>query len=289
MNPRPFDYHSPRTVDEALALADRYGPDGKFLAGGQSLIPLMKLRIASPAHVIDLGRITALSYIRAEEDSLAMGSMTRLQEVSNSGLVAEECPALAQCAVQIADPLVRNMSTIGGNVSHADPGNDMPAVMVAAGAQMVATSSRGRRSIPASEFFLDTFTTALRQGELLTELRIPAGKARLSSYVKLERQAGDFGIVGVAAVLELGPDGKCSSCGIALTGVGPKVMKAKRAGDSVVGKKLDDETLEKASQAAAEETEPVGDLRGSAEYKRKMAQVMTIRALRAAAKEAERV
>ncbi len=249
----------------------------------------MKLRIASPAHIIDLGRIGALSYIRAEEESIAIGSMTRLQEVSNSGLVAEECPALVQCAVQIADPVVRNMSTIGGNVSHADPGNDMPAVMVAAGAQMVATSSRGRRSIPASDFFLDTFTTALRQGELLTELRIPVGKSRLSSYVKLERQAGDFGIVGVAAVLELGPDGKCSSCGIALTGVGPKVVKAKKAEGLVVGKKLDDETLERVSRAAAEETEPAGDLRGSAEYKRKMAQVMTVRALRAAAKEAERV
>jgi carbon-monoxide dehydrogenase medium subunit len=289
MNPRPFDYHSPRTVDEALALADRYGPDGKFLAGGQSLIPLMKLRIASPSHVIDLGRITPLSYIRVDGEQVAIGAMTKLQEVSNSGLVAEECPALAQCAIQIADPLVRNMSTIGGNIVHADPSNDMPAVIVAAGAQLVATSSRGRRSIPASDFFLDTFTTALRQGELLTEVRIPAGRCRLSAYVKLERQAGDFGIVGVAAVLEFGSDGRCTSCGIGLSGVGPKVLKAKRAEGMVVGRRLDGATLESAGQAAAEDSEPVGDLRGSTDYKRQMVRVMTIRALRAAAKEAERI
>lgn len=289
MNPRPFEYHSPKTVDEALALADRYGSDGKFLAGGQSLIPLMKLRIASPAHVIDLGRITRLSYIKADGDSMAIGAMTKLCDVSSSGMVAEECPALAQCAIQIADPLVRNMSTIGGNIAHADPSNDMPAVMVATGAQLVATSSRGQRPIAASDFFVDTFTTALRQGELLTEVRIPLGRCRLSAYVKLERQPGDFGIAGVAAVVELAPDGTCSSCGVALSGVASKVFKAKRAEGLVVGKKLDDQTLEKASQAAAEDCDPVGDLRGSVEYKRRMAHVMTARALRAAAKEGERI
>lgn len=289
MNPRPFEYHSPRTVDEALALAERYGSEGKFLAGGQSLIPLMKLRIASPGHVIDLGRVSGLSYVRVDGEQLAVGAMTKLYEVANSGLVAEECPALAQCAGQTADPLVRNMSTVGGNVAHADPSNDMPAVMVAAGAQFVATSSMGRRSIAAPDFFVDTFTTALRQGELLTEVRLPLGKCRLSAYVKLERQTGDFGIVGVAAVLELGQTGKCSSCGIGLSGVGPKVLKARKAEGLVVGKQLDDETLERAGQAAAEEAEPVGDLRGSAEYKRQMAKIVTVRALRSAAREAESI
>jgi aerobic carbon-monoxide dehydrogenase medium subunit len=289
LNPRPFEYHSPRTVDEALAFADRYGPDGKYLAGGQSLIPLMKLRIASPAHIIDLGRIDSLSYIKADGDQIAIGAMTRLNDLSSSGLVAEECPALAQCAVQIADPLVRNLSTLGGNIAHADPSNDMPAVMVATGAQLIATSSRGRRPIPATDFFVDTFTTALRQGELLTEIRIPMGRCRLSAYVKLERQPGDFGVVGVAAVVELASDGTCSSCGVALSGVGPKVLKAKRSEGLVVGKRLDEGTLERAGRAAAEDCDPVGDLRGSAEYKRRMAQVMTIRALRAAAKEGERI
>jgi carbon-monoxide dehydrogenase medium subunit len=214
--------------------------------------------------------------------------MTRLHEVANSGLVAEECPALSQCALQIADPLVRNMSTLGGNVTHADPNNDVPAVMVASGAHMVAMSSRGRRSIPASDFFVDTFTTALRQGELLTELRIPVGRCRLSAYAKLERQPGDFGIVGVAAVIELAPDRTCTSCGLALSGVAPKVLKARRAEGLVVGKKLDDETLQRAGQAAADESEPVGDLRGSSEYKRAMAKVMTMRALKAAQEEAQR-
>ena len=287
MNPRPFDYHSPRTVNEALALADRYGSDGKFLAGGQSLIPLMKLRISSPAHVIDLGRIAGLSYIRTEGDQLAIGAMTRLNEVSSSGLIAEECPVLAQCALQIADPLVRNMSTIGGNISHADPSNDLPAVMVAVGAQLVATSSKGRRTISAYDFFVDTFTTALRQGEMLTEVRIPAGRNRLSAYVKLERQPGDFGIVGVAAVVEIGTDGKCSSCGIGLSGVAPKVLKARKAEELLVGKRLGEPEFEAAALAAAEETQPVGDLRGSPEYKRQMAKIITMRALRAAAKQAE--
>ena len=270
-------------------MADRYGSDGKYLAGGQSLIPLMKLRIASPAHVIDLGRIAGLSYIRMEGGQVALGAMTGLQEISNSGLVAEECPALVQCAVQIADPLVRNMSTIGGNVAHADPSNDMPAVMVATGAQLVATSSRGRRTIPATEFFVDTFTTALRQGELLTEIRIPVGKNRMSAYVKLERQPGDFVIVAVAAVLELGAGGTITSCGIGLSGVGPKVLKASMAEKLLVGKHPSQGAFEGAAAAAADETQPVGDLRGSAEYKRRMAQVMTVRALQAAAKGAENV
>jgi len=289
MNPRPFDYHSPKTVDEALALADRFGTDGKFLAGGQSLIPLMKLRIASPAHVIDLGRIVGLSYTRIDGEILAVGAMTKLRDLANSALVANECPALVQCAMHIADPLVRNMSTIGGNITHADPSNDMPAVMVATGAQLVATSSRGRRPIPAPEFFVDTFTTALRQGELLTEVRIPTGRNRLSAYVKLERQPGDFGVVGVAVVVELGPGDACSSCGIGLSGAGPKVIKAKRAESVLIGKKLDDAEIEKAALTAAEEAEPVGDLRGSSDYKRQMVRIMTIRAIKAAVKGAESV
>jgi len=265
-------------------LAARFGPEGKFLAGGQSLIPLMKLRIASPQHIIDLGRVSGLSYIRVDGESLALGTMTKLAEVASSGLVAKECPALSQCAAQIADPLVRNMSTIGGNITHADPSNDIPAVMVATGAELVATSSRGRRRIPASDFFVDTFTTALKEGELLTEVRIPVGVGKLSAYLKLERQAGDFGIVGVAAVVELGTDGSCTGCGIGLSGVGPKVLKAKRAEGLLVGQRPEEEAFERASQAAAEDSQPVGDLRGSAAYKRQMVKVMTLRALRAAIK-----
>jgi carbon-monoxide dehydrogenase medium subunit len=285
LNPRPFEYHSPKTVDEALALAARFGPEGKFLAGGQSLIPMMKLRIASPEHIIDLGRIASLSYIRREGGALVLGAMTKLSEVANSEMVAAKCPAMVQCARQIADPLVRNMSTIGGNMSHADPSNDMPAVAIATDTQLVATSSRGRRTIPASEFFVDTFTTALREEELLTEVRVPAGKGGLSAFLKLKRQAGDFGIVIVAADLEFGPDGKCSACGIGLGGVGPKVVKARRAEKLLVGTDLDDETLEKAGQAAAQEAQPAADLRGSADYKREMVRVMTVRALRAVMKE----
>jgi carbon-monoxide dehydrogenase medium subunit len=269
-------------VDEALALAQRFGADAKFLAGGQSLIPMMKLRLASPAHLIDLGRVSGLSYIRMEGDVLAVGAATKVADLASSETVARESPVMAQCALQIADPLVRNMGTIGGNLSHGDPSNDMPAVMVATGAQLVATSSRGRRTIPASEFFVDTFTTDLQEGELLTEARVPAGQGGRGAYLKLERQAGDFGIVGVAAVLEFGPDEKCSSCGIGLSGVGPTVVKAKRAESLMVGRKFDEEALGNAGIAAAEEAQPTGDLRGSADYKREMVRVMTVRALRAA-------
>ncbi len=284
MNPKSFEYHAPKSVEEASSLAEKYGVDAKFLAGGQSLIPLMKLRLVSPSHLIDLGRIPGLSYVRDEGNDLAIGAMERIAELARSDLVRRRCPILSQCAHQIADPLVRNMGTIGGNLSHADPTNDMPAVMVAAGASIVAASGRGRRVIPARDFFVDTFTTALKETEVLVEVKVPIGPSRRGVYLKLERQAGDFGIVGVAAVLEMSPDGRCAEAGIALTGVGPTVVKAARAEGTLKGAKLDKSVIDRASRAAAEEAQPSGDLRGSAEYKRAMVEVMTARAIQAAAR-----
>ena len=284
MNPKSFEYHAPKSVEEASSLAEKYGVDAKFLAGGQSLIPLMKLRLVSPSHLIDLGRIPGLSYVRDEGNDLAIGAMERIAELARSDLVRRRCPILSQCAHQIADPLVRNMGTIGGNLSHADPTNDMPAVMVAAGASIVAASGRGRRVIPARDFFVDTFTTALKGTEILVEVKMPIGPTRRGAYLKLERQAGDFGIVGVAAVLEMSSDGRCVAAGIALTGVGPTVVKATRAGEILKGVELDKNTIDRASRAAAEEAQPSGDLRGSAEYKRAMVEVMTSRTIQAAAR-----
>ena len=284
LNPKSFEYHAPKSVEEASSLAEKYGMDAKFLAGGQSLIPLMKLRILSPSHLIDLGRIPGLSYIRDEGNDLAIGAMERIAEIARSDLVRRQCPILSQCARQIADPLVRNMGTVGGNLSHADPTNDMPAVMVAAGASIVAGSGRGSRIIPAGDFFVDTFTTALKGSEVLVEVKVPIGPSRRGAYLKLERQAGDFGIVGVAAVLEISSDGRCTAAGIALTGVGPTVVKATRAGEILKETTLDKNTVDRASKAAAEEAQPSGDLRGSAEYKRAMVEVMTARAIQAAAR-----
>src|SRR3989442_7873494 len=226
MNPKPFEYHAPKSVAEASSLAEKYGTDAKFLAGGQSLIPLMKLRLLSPSHLIDLGMIPGLSYIRDEGHGLAIGALVRMGEIVRSDLVRRHCPILSQCAHQIADPLVRNMGTVGGNLSHADPTNDMPAVMVAAGASIVAASGGGIRVIPAGDFFVDTFTTALKGTEVLVEVKVPIGPTRRGAYLKLGRQAGDFGIVGVAAVLEMSSDGRGVAAGIALTGVGPTVGKA---------------------------------------------------------------
>lgn len=284
MNPRPFEYYSPKSVDEALRLAEKYGSDSRFLAGGQSLLPLMKLRIASPGHLIDLGRIPDLAYIRRGEGFLSIGAMTRMADIASSNLVLRENPILAQCALQIADPLVRNMGTIGGNLSHGDPSADMPAVMVAAGASLVAASLGGTRTIPAAGFFVDTFTTALEEGEMLVEVLVPIVPGRCGSYLKLERQAGDFGIVGVAVTLDLDSGGRCTGCGIGLSGVGPAVVKANKAEGCLVGTTVDPRAMELAAVAAAEQAKPLGDLRGSADYKRQMVKVMTGRAIRQAIK-----
>ncbi|HUK75510.1 MAG TPA: xanthine dehydrogenase family protein subunit M [Nitrososphaerales archaeon] len=286
MNPRPFEYHAPTTLKEAVSLLKRYRGEAKLLAGGQSLVPLMKLRIAAPAHLIDLNRVGSLAYIKKEDGHIAIGPLTRMADLEASQDLRRWCPIIPECATTIADPLVRNLGTIGGNVSHADPANDMPAVMVATGAELVAAGPGGTRGIAAEEFFLDTFTTALKEDELLAELRIPVARYADGAYAKLERQAGDFGIVGVAASVRLSGDGKCAGCGIGLTGAGPTVVKARKAEVALVGSKGDPGTVERASALASEESSPVADLRGSEEYKREMVKVMTKRALSSAVKRA---
>lgn len=286
LNPRPFEYHSPPSVKDTIALLEKYGGDAKLLAGGQSLIPLMKLRLASPSHVIDLGRIVGLDYIRREEGHFTIGSLATMAELEDSGALRKWCAIIPECAAHVADPLVRNLGTIGGNISHADPSNDMPAVMVATGAVMMAAGPKGIRSIQASEFFIDTFTTALREDELLVEVRVPVGRHLGGSYMKLERQAGEFGVVGVAAGIGLTREGRCGRCGIALTGAGPTVIEAKRAEKEVVGTNVSVATIEKASALAAEEARPIEDLRGTEQYKREMVKVLTRRALLQALKRA---
>jgi aerobic carbon-monoxide dehydrogenase medium subunit len=282
----PFEYHAPATLDEALVLAQRYDNDFKFLAGGQSLLPMMKLGLLSPAHVIDLGRVSGLDYIRKEDGVLAIGGLTRMADIQASDVLRRECPVLTDCASHIADPLVRNMGTIGGNVCHADPANDIPAAAVAASAEMVIAGGSGERRVPASQFFVDTFTTALGGGEVLKELRFQTDRCRGSAYAKLERQIGDFGIVGVAARILLSRDGTVAECGIALTGVGPTVVRAAKAEEAVKGAKPDSKALSTAAELAKSESSPVGDLRGSVDYKREMVAVMARRALTAALKRA---
>jgi carbon-monoxide dehydrogenase medium subunit len=265
---------------------EEYRGDAKVLAGGQSLIPLMKLRIVSPDHIVDLSGVQGLEYIRKDKGVIAIGAMTKTAEIERSRLLKEECIILSDCASHIADPLVRNLGTVGGNISHADPTNDMPAVMVACGAEMVVAGPKGRRKVAATDFFRDTFVTAMAENEILTELRIPVARHKEGAYVKLERQTGDLGIVGVAASLLLSADGRCKECGMGLTGVGPAVIRARRSEEVVVGSRVDSGTVAEAARLAAEDSRPTGDLRGSEEYKREMVKVMSKRALNLALKRA---
>jgi aerobic carbon-monoxide dehydrogenase medium subunit len=284
--PRSFEYHSPATVAEASRLLEEYGTSAAILAGGQSLIPLMKMRIVSPEHIVDIGRIKGLRSMELQDGVLVIGAMVRTGELARSELVRAKCQVLGECASQIADPLVRNMGTIGGNISHADPANDLPAVMVATGAEFVAEGTKGRRTFDARAFFLDMFTMAMAPGEILVEVRVPAREGTGSAYVKLERQAGDFGIVGAAAVLDLDESGLCTRAGIGLTGAGQSVVVARKAERAVTGRRIEREDVRAAAAAASAESEPLADLRGSTEYKRRMVEVATGRALESALKRA---
>lgn len=262
-----------------MALAERYGDEAKFLAGGQSLLPMMKLGLVSPAHVIDLGRVKGLDYIRMEDGVLALGGLAKMADIGVSGLLMRDCPMLTDCASRIADPLVRNMGTIGGNLCHADPANDIPAAAVAASAELVLAGPRGERRVPAAEFFVDTFTTTLGSAEVLKEIRFQAEKCKGSAYVKLQRQIPDFAIVGVAARIWLQGDGPAKECGVALTNAGPTVIRSRNAEKVVEGAKPGPNVFARAAELAAADARPAGDLMGSAEYKRKMAAVITRRAL----------
>ena len=282
MIPAAFAYSSPKSLSEAISLLQQHGSDAKVLAGGQSLIPLMKLRMASPKHVIDLGRIDGLSYIKESDGWLAIGALTREAEIDASDLVRKKYPILADTAKVIADPLVRNMATVGGNLAHADPANDHPATMLALGAEVVATGPKGARTIPVGKLFTGLFTTSLNPDEILTEIRIPAPPARSGgAYLKVERKVGDFAAAAVAVQITLDGD-KCKTVGIGLTNVGQTPIQASRAEKALKGKPADENNIREAARIAAEDCDPVDDLRGSADYKRSLVRVLTGRALRLA-------
>lgn len=282
MIPAAFDYSSPKSLAEAIALLQQHGPDAKILAGGQSLIPLMKLRMASPAHLIDINRIGDLSYIRESGGVLEIGALTREADLDASPLIRERYPLLADTAAVIADPLVRNMATVGGNLAHADPANDHPAAMLAIGASIVAAGPNGTRTIPIAEFFTGIFTTSLAADEILTEIRIPAPQNGSSgAYLKVERKVGDFAAAAVA--VQVSVDGNTfQDAGIGLTNVGPTPIKATRAEEALRGKPVNDHTIAEAARIASEDCDPADDLRGSVDYKRNLIRVLTARALKQA-------
>jgi carbon-monoxide dehydrogenase medium subunit len=287
MIPAAFDYHAPTSLQDATALLTRYGDEAHVLAGGQSLIPMMKLRLASPGHLIDINGIRSLAGMRETDGVLRIGALTRESEVEESDLVRTRYPILADTSVVIGDPLIRNLATVGGNLAHGDPANDHPATMLALGAEIVATGARGERRIPIGSFFTGPFTTALDPGEILAEIRVPAPPPRSGgAYLKLERKVGDFATAAVAVQVTLGPDGTCTRAGIGLTNVGPQAIQARRAEAFCQGKRLDDAVVREAGRLASEEAEPSDDLRGSVEYKRDLVRVLTARALRRAAERA---
>jgi aerobic carbon-monoxide dehydrogenase medium subunit len=277
MLPARFEYHRPETIDEAIGLLKEHGDDAKILAGGMSFIPLMKLRFASPGHVVDVNRIGELNGMSESDGWLRVKSVSRHNEIARSDLIRSRYPAMAAAAPQIADPIVRNLGTIGGSLAHGDPAGDWGSVMLALGSQVVARGSSGERVIPVEELFVSNFATTLEPDEVLTEVRIPMPESRSGgAYLKLERKVGDFATVGVAVQLTL-HDGHIKSAGIGLTAVGPTNVKAREAEARLAGSEPTDEVVREAAKLAAQAAEPVTDLRGSADYKRHMVEVFVRR------------
>ncbi|HUK22993.1 MAG TPA: xanthine dehydrogenase family protein subunit M [Terriglobales bacterium] len=287
MIPPAFEYLRPKTIPEAISLLQQHGEDAKILSGGQSLIPMMKLRLARPAFLVDINRIAGLAYIKEEGGFLKIGALTREADLEASPLIQSKYPIILDTAHVIADPQVRNMATVAGNLAHGDPANDHPATMLALGAQIVAMGAKGERVVAIEEFFLSVFTTALQPGEILTEIRIPAPPAHSGgAYFKLERKVGDFATAAVAAQVTLDGKGLCQKAGIGLTNVGPAPIKARKAEDFLRGKRLDAANIAQAAQLAAEDAQPSADLRGPAEYKKGLVKELARRALTRAAERA---
>jgi len=281
MKPAPFDYFTPATVDEALALLAEHGGDAKPLAGGQSLIPAMNFRLARPAVLVDLNRLSELAYVRVESGGLAVGAMTRQRAVERSDVVARAAPLLAEAMPSIAHPQIRNRGTMGGSIAHADPSAELPAVMLALEARFRAQSSTGERSIPAGEFFKGMLETALAPGELLVEIAVPHLAARSgTAFLEMARRHGDYALVGVAATVTLDPRGRCKAARLGLLSVGDGPVLATEAGKVLAGQTPSEELLRAAGDAAAtRDVDPPSDIHASAGYRRQLVAVLTRRAL----------
>jgi carbon-monoxide dehydrogenase medium subunit len=280
MIPPAFEYLRPTTIPQAIAFLQQYGDEAKILSGGQSLIPMMKLRLARPAYLIDINRISGLSYIKEQDGHLKIGGLTREADLESSPLIRSKFPIIHDTAHVIADPQVRNLATVAGNLAHGDPANDHPATMLSLGAKIVATGASGERVIPVAEFFLSLFTTALQPDEIVTEIRIPLPPPRSGgAYFKLERKVGDFATAAVAAQVTLDGNGAFQQVGVGLTNVGPTPLKAPKAEDFLRGKKPDETNVRQAAQFACDEAQPSADLRGPVEYKKGLVKELAFRAL----------
>ena len=287
MYPASFEYHRAATVEEAVGLLTRFKDDAKLLAGGHSLIPMMKLRLAQPKHLIDIGRVGGLAGIKEEGGNFVIGALTTHYAVESSAAVRQKCPMLSEAAALIGDPQVRNYGTVGGSVAHSDPAADWPALMLALGAEIKAVGPKGARTIKADDFFKDLFTTALGADEFLTEIRIPSGGHGGAAYMKHPHPASRFAVCGVAAAVTLDSSGKCTAARVGVTGVGSHATRAKGVEAALTGKTLDAATIAAASEKAAEGIEINADLQGSVEYKAHLTRVYTRRALEKAVERAK--
>ena len=277
MIPAAFDYHAPASLDEAIALLGKHGDEAKILSGGQSLIPMMKLRLAAPSHIVDINRIPGLATLKEADGHLTIGALVREADVEDSEMIRGKYPLLYDASRHIADPLVRRLATVCGNLAHGDPANDHPAAMLALDAVAVVQGPRGRREIPVTEFFTGLYSTALAPDEVLIEIKVPVPLPRSGgAYLKLERKVGDFATVGVAGPGHLGTDGVCARAGVGLTNVGPTPIKAVTAEQRPAGQAADGRRVIKdAARLAAEASQPTVRRRGSVEYKRDLVRVLT--------------
>jgi carbon-monoxide dehydrogenase medium subunit len=285
--PAPFDYHVAQSVDEAIALLQQYGDEAKVLAGGHSLIPAMKLRLSQPGHLIDIGRVQGLSYIREDNGAVAVGALTTYTQIAKSDVLRSHFAVVSECAHQIADQQVRNRGTIGGSLAHSDPASDMPGVVMALRGEIVVQGPNGRRTISADDFLIGTFTTALAADEILLEIRfaIPQGRSG-SAYEKLANRASHYAVAGCAAYVVLDNDGTCSSAGVAITGAAMQTVRASAVEAALINKRLDEATIAEAASHAAEGLEIVSDIHGSVDYRRQMVEVITRRTIAQAAERA---
>jgi carbon-monoxide dehydrogenase medium subunit len=280
MIPAAFDYLAPKTIDEAVGLLAQHPDEAKILAGGHSLIPAMKLRLAQPQLLIDIGRISNLSYIREEGGEIRIGALTTHYQIESSERLKQICPLLPECAGSIGDVQVRNKGTIGGSLAHSDPAGDWPAAIIALRANMVAVGPSGERVIKADDFFVDLLTTALEPTEILREIRIatPTGSFA-QAYQKVHHPASGFAIVGVAVHLQMAADGSCESAGVGITGVAAKAYRAVAVEAALAGRQLDEHTIAGAASHAVDGIDVNSDLSASADYRRHLAQVHTRRAI----------
>lgn len=287
MNPAAFEYHRAGSLQEAVSLLGQYGEEAKLLAGGHSLLPLMKLRLTETAHLIDIGALADLRGVQAEGDQLRIGALTTHQQIVQDATLRERCPVLPEVADKIGDRQVRNRGTIGGALAHADTAADYPAPILALEAELVATGPDGERTIAAGDFFLGFLTTALAPGEVLTEIRVPALAARTgSSYQKLANQASGYAVVGVAALVTLDGAGKCETARVGITGAAATGLRATAVEEKLRGATLDEATIRAAADLATEGLDPLDDMHASADYRLGVTRGLTRRALQTAAQRA---